>query len=273
MSISKINVGGTEHELIASGLTETSVEKVKLNATNIAYGTCSTAADTAAKVISISGNNNWTLATGSMITVLFSKTNTAENPTFNVNGTGAKNVYYGSSQITTSNLNYAGYTNRPMNFVYDGTQYRFVGWGYDGNTDTKVTQAKAITTAGEYPVILGYSTSTSSVTNTVNKTSTLKYNPSTQILTAPTFKGALTGNADTATSATSASKVNQSLAVKLNGGSTEGTNLFTFNGSAAKTVNITPSSIGAAPAYSYGTEDLEAGVTALETGKLYFVYE
>ena len=31
--------------------------------------------------------------------------------------------------------------------------------------------------------------------------------------------------------------------------------------------------IGAAPAYSYGTEDLVPGVTPLETGKLYFVYE
>lgn len=28
-----------------------------------------------------------------------------------------------------------------------------------------------------------------------------------------------------------------------------------------------------APAYTYGTEDLEAGVTALETGKLHFVHE
>ena len=35
----------------------------------------------------------------------------------------------------------------------------------------------------------------------------------------------------------------------------------------------TPASIGAAPAYSYGTADLTAGVSALETGKLYFVYE
>ena len=28
-----------------------------------------------------------------------------------------------------------------------------------------------------------------------------------------------------------------------------------------------------APAYTYGTDDLEAGVTPLETGKLHFVYE
>ena len=37
----------------------------------------------------------------------------------------------------------------------------------------------------------------------------------------------------------------QSLAIKLNGGGTEGTNLFTYNGTAAKTVNITPAAIGA----------------------------
>ena len=36
---------------------------------------------------------------------------------------------------------------------------------------------------------------------------------------------------------------------------------------------ITPASIGAAPAYTYGTEDLTAGTSALETGTLYFVYE
>lgn len=35
----------------------------------------------------------------------------------------------------------------------------------------------------------------------------------------------------------------------------------------------TPDSIGAAPAYTYGTADLTAGTSALETGKLYFVYE
>ena len=36
---------------------------------------------------------------------------------------------------------------------------------------------------------------------------------------------------------------------------------------------ITPASIGAAPAYTYGTEDLTAGTSELATGKLYFVFE
>lgn len=111
-----------------------STDKTKLDATNIAYGACSTAAATAAKVVTVSGNTNWKLAAGSTISVFFTETNTASNPTLNVNGTGAKNIYYGASQITTSSLGYAGTASRLMTFVYDGTQYRFVSWGYDSNT-------------------------------------------------------------------------------------------------------------------------------------------
>lgn len=42
-----------------------------------------------------------------------------------------------------------------------------------------------------------------------------------------------------------ANSVKTSLIIKLNGGTNEGNNLFTFNGSAAKTINITPAAIGA----------------------------
>ena len=65
-----------------------------------------------------------------------------------------------------------------------------------------------------------------------------------RVLDANTDKYA--GSSSAGGAATSANKVNSSLTVKLNGGSTEGTNMFTFNGSAAKSVNITASSIGAA---------------------------
>lgn len=47
--------------------------------------------------------------------------------------------------------------------------------------------------------------------------------------------------------ATAASKVTSNLTIKLNSGTTEGTNLFTFNGSSAKTINITPENIAALP--------------------------
>ena len=52
-----------------------------------------------------------------------------------------------------------------------------------------------------------------------------------------------------------ANSVKTSLIVKLNSGTTEGTNMFTFNGSAAKTVNITASSIGAATSGHTHTHD------------------
>jgi hypothetical protein len=103
----------------------TSSDKIKLNYTNIAWGTCSTAAATAAKTITLSGNTNWALTAGSIVVILFSNTNTANNPTFNINGTGAKSVYYQNAIISTSSLSYGGYKNRPMIFIYDGNYYRF----------------------------------------------------------------------------------------------------------------------------------------------------
>ena len=44
-------------------------------------------------------------------------------------------------------------------------------------------------------------------------------------------------------------------------------------GTGATTAADARTNLGAAPAYTYGTTDLTAGTSALETGKLYFVYE
>ena len=95
------------------------------------YGTCSTAAATAEKVVSLTG---FTLATGARIAVKFTVTNTAASPTLNVNSTGAKEIYYRGAAIS------AGYlaANRTYEFVYNGTQYDLIG-DLDTNTDTKVT--------------------------------------------------------------------------------------------------------------------------------------
>lgn len=46
-----------------------------------------------------------------------------------------------------------------------------------------------------------------------------------------------------------------------------------YHASTDNTNKLVRASIEAAPNYTYGTEDLEPGVTALETGTLYFVYE
>lgn len=48
----------------------------------------------------------------------------------------------------------------------------------------------------------------------------------------------------------------------------------TVNGKAlSDDITLSAGDVNAAPAYTYGTADLEAGSSALETGKLYFVYE
>lgn len=90
------------------------------------YGTCSTAAGTAAKTVACT---SFTLVTGSRIVIKFTVTNTAASPTLNVNSTGAKAIQYRGAAIT------AGYlaANRTYEFVYDGTNYQLVG-DIDTNT-------------------------------------------------------------------------------------------------------------------------------------------
>ena len=93
------------------------------------YGTCSTAAATAAKTVALT---SFTLVTGARVQVKFTVTNTASSPTLNVNSTGAKAIMYRGSAIS------AGYlaANRVYEFVYDGTNWELIG---DINTDHTYT--------------------------------------------------------------------------------------------------------------------------------------
>ena len=109
----------------------------------IHYGTCSTAAATAAKTVACT---SYTLVTGSVIYVKFTVTNTAANPTLNVNSTGAKAIQYRGSAITAGNLA----ANRTYAFIYDGTNYQLVG-----DVDTVYTHP---TTAGNKHIPTGGST-------------------------------------------------------------------------------------------------------------------
>lgn len=99
------------------------------------YGTCDTVASTAAKTVSLS---NYSLVTGSRIVVQFTVTNTAANPTLNVNNTGAKPIVYRGSAIS------AGYlaANRVYEFVYDGTNWNLMGDLDTNNTYTANTGIK-----------------------------------------------------------------------------------------------------------------------------------
>lgn len=108
------------------------------SANRVNYGTCSTAAATAAKVVSCTG---FSLVTGAEITVKFTVTNTAASPTLNVNGTGAKAIYYRGSAISSGYLA----ANRTYTFRYNGTQYDLVG---DINTDSNTWKANSATSEG-----------------------------------------------------------------------------------------------------------------------------
>ena len=127
------------------------------------YGSCSTAAGTVEKAVTLAG---FTLVTGARITVRFTVTNTAANPTLNVNSTGAKPIQYRNAAIS------AGYlaANRVYEFVYDGAAWELVG---DINTDTNTTYGAATTTTAGL-VKVGTNISVSGGTISVANGSTTK---------------------------------------------------------------------------------------------------
>ena len=93
-----------------------------------AYAECSTAAGTAAKSATIctdsdTTNKGFTLIKGVTVTVKFSNTNTATNPTLNINSAGAKYIYYNGTYITPGFL----LANHVYTFVYDGSRWHVVG--------------------------------------------------------------------------------------------------------------------------------------------------
>lgn len=89
-------------------------KKLKLLFAN--FLTCSTAAETAAKVASFT---NFALEAGCLIAVKFTNGNSASGATLNVNSTGAKAIYYNGSVISTNVIA----TNGVYLLIYDGTNW------------------------------------------------------------------------------------------------------------------------------------------------------
>lgn len=166
---------------------------VQGDADRVNYGVCSTAADTAAKTVDCAG---FTLITGAEITVKFTNTNSAAQPTLNVNNQGAKAIYYRGDIIPPSYLA----EKRVYTFRYDGKNYELVGdINTDTNTDTKVTNELKTTTKA---YVTGTTSSTATHTGTQIFDTGVYLDTTAGRLTATSFKGALVGNADTATQAT-----------------------------------------------------------------------
>ena len=91
---------------------------------HIYYGVSSTAADTAAKTVTV---DNFSLVEGAMVIVKFTNTNSASSPTLNVSNTGAKPIYrYGTTAASTSQTTTGWRAGAVQTFVYDGS-----GWVRD----------------------------------------------------------------------------------------------------------------------------------------------
>lgn len=120
-------------------------EKVCVNPGKVGilpFGVCSTVAATVAKDVTIPGD--FELVEGSTVFVSFTVTNTAASPTLNVNNTGAKPIWYRGAVISASSLK----ANDTYQFIYNGTQWKFVG-EIDSNTTYTLLTAAIMKTGTE----------------------------------------------------------------------------------------------------------------------------
>jgi len=84
------------------------------------YITCDTNANVAAKTAQLS---SFSLIVGATVRVKFTKTNTASNPTLNVNSTGAKPIYANTGSPVGTTPDTAWAAGEIVELVYDGTNW------------------------------------------------------------------------------------------------------------------------------------------------------
>lgn len=99
---------------------------------NPAYGTSSTAAATAQKVVSIPAITE--LNVGQVIMIRPSTTSTVANSTIKLNSFDAYPMRYNNAAITTSTDSTVWGANFISSFMFDGTYWQFIGHGLDSNT-------------------------------------------------------------------------------------------------------------------------------------------
>ena len=125
----------------ASGLMS-ATDKVKLGNVSGYYGTSSTAAGTAAKVVTCS---DFVLGTGTIIYVKFTNANSYNGTaTLNVNGTGAIDI---ARVGTTKTTRYYWSAGEVVGFVYDGTNYVMMERGTASTTYYGLTKLSSSATS------------------------------------------------------------------------------------------------------------------------------
>lgn len=94
----------------------------------------STAAATAAKVGTTTGGS-YTPTTGDIILVTFTNSNTATNPTINIDGSGAKNILLGNVNPTA-----VGMTGTKVMMWYDGAAFQLFGSQRTSDSNTSYSE-------------------------------------------------------------------------------------------------------------------------------------
>lgn len=153
------------------------------NSGMVAYGTCTTAAATAAKVVTVD-DPAWTLKVGNILGVRYTNTNTASSCTISVNNTGAKQIYYAGGVNTSNSVQIAGAANRTLYYMYDGTYWVWISGGYDANDNampaaiswTAAATAAKAASQNYYVANKGYTLVTFQYANTAASALTLNIN-------------------------------------------------------------------------------------------------
>lgn len=115
-------------------------------------------------------------------------------------------------------------------------------WATPPNTDTNVAQNHSTGNA-EYPILAKNGTGTGNVTSTALFDGDVTINPSTGTVTAPVFKGSLTGNASSATKATTADSATKA-DTATTAGNVTGTVAIANGGTGATTAKAAMSKLG-----------------------------
>ena len=138
--------------------------------------TCSSAADAAAKVVSLVDSTGWELRAGTIIGVKFTNDNSASSCTLNVNGSGAKSIWYQDAVFTGNTKWICGFASRYIYYMWDGTYWVWLNFGWHSDNNNAVTQT-ATTTDANYEVLFSGTADNTTRTEDTRKTTTLRFNP------------------------------------------------------------------------------------------------
>ena len=162
------------------------------SSSSYAYGTCSDAAATSTKTVTLSDSySNFTVSTGSIVAVKFTYTNTVASTSLKLSVAGVTAQIKYLNTTFPSNQHWSA--GSVVEFIYDGSAWQVLGNIKDNvGADTKVNQTLT-STNNSYPLLFSYTAGKSSTGADEARFSTgLKYNPSTNALTASTFVGTST---------------------------------------------------------------------------------